>query len=93
MAVLDLHHPWLFGFGILGNIISLLVFLAPMSTFIRIWRAKSTMGFHSFALALLAGFVSRFPLLFLLHRLVLRFKYSKQRVLSSCHSTCLSSSQ
>ncbi|CAH9080304.1 unnamed protein product [Cuscuta europaea] len=47
MAILDHHHPWLFVFGVLGNIISLLVFLAPLSTFVRIWKAKSTMGFHS----------------------------------------------
>lgn len=47
MAILDLHHPWLLVFGILGNIISIFVYLAPVSIFIRIYRAKSTMGYHS----------------------------------------------
>lgn len=47
MAIFDLHHPWLFVFGVLGNIISILVFLAPVPAFRRICKEKSTMGFQS----------------------------------------------
>ncbi|KAG9144751.1 hypothetical protein Leryth_017227 [Lithospermum erythrorhizon] len=47
MAIFDLHHPWSFTFGILGNIISFFVYFAPLPTFIRIRREKSTMGFQS----------------------------------------------
>lgn len=47
MAMFDLHHPWLFVFGVLGNIISILVFLAPVPAFRRICKEKSTMGFQS----------------------------------------------
>lgn len=47
MALFDLHHPWVFVFGVLGNIVSLLVFLAPVPTFIRIYKAKSTLGYQS----------------------------------------------
>ncbi|KAL3636480.1 hypothetical protein CASFOL_021027 [Castilleja foliolosa] len=45
MAIFDLHHPWAFTFGLLGNIISIFVYLAPLPTFIRICKEKSTMGF------------------------------------------------
>ncbi|XP_031096505.1 bidirectional sugar transporter N3-like [Ipomoea triloba] len=57
MALLDFHHPWLLVFGILGNIISITVFLVPTSTFIRIYKEKSTMGFHSlpYVIALLSS--------------------------------------
>ncbi|XP_015881729.3 bidirectional sugar transporter N3 isoform X1 [Ziziphus jujuba] len=47
MAVMNLHHPWSFTFGILGNIVSFMVYLAPVTTFYRIYRKKSTEGFHS----------------------------------------------
>ncbi|KAF8018382.1 hypothetical protein BT93_H3309 [Corymbia citriodora subsp. variegata] len=47
MAFLDYHHPWTFTFGILGNIVSFFVFLAPVPTFCRIYRKKSTEGFQS----------------------------------------------
>ncbi|XP_012090787.2 bidirectional sugar transporter N3 [Jatropha curcas] len=40
-------HPLIFTFGILGNIISGMMFLAPLPTFIRVYRKKSTEGFHS----------------------------------------------
>ncbi|KAJ9140127.1 hypothetical protein P3X46_030809 [Hevea brasiliensis] len=41
------HHPWIFTFGILGNIISVVMFLAPLPTFFRVYRKKSTEGFQS----------------------------------------------
>ncbi|XP_057811208.1 bidirectional sugar transporter N3-like [Salvia miltiorrhiza] len=57
MALFDIHHPWAFTFGILGNIISVLVYLAPVPTFIRIYKEKSTMGFDSlpYAVALFSS--------------------------------------
>ncbi|MCD7451214.1 bidirectional sugar transporter [Datura stramonium] len=47
MANVSHDHPLVYTFGILGNIISFMVFIAPVPTFYRIIKKKSAEGFHS----------------------------------------------
>ncbi|KAI3763235.1 hypothetical protein L1987_53688 [Smallanthus sonchifolius] len=42
------HYPHLtFAFGLMGNIVSFMVFLSPLPTFYKVYKRKSTEGFQS----------------------------------------------
>ncbi|KAH7867165.1 hypothetical protein Vadar_029757 [Vaccinium darrowii] len=47
MAMITMQHPLVFIFGALGNIISFMVFLAPIPTFYDIVKKKSAQGYQS----------------------------------------------
>ncbi|XP_068667472.1 bidirectional sugar transporter SWEET14-like [Aristolochia californica] len=47
MAIFAIHSPGTFIFGLLGNLVSFMVYLAPLPTFYRVYKKKSTEGFQS----------------------------------------------
>ncbi|KAL5701407.1 Bidirectional sugar transporter sweet14 [Ranunculus cassubicifolius] len=47
MAIISGHHPLAFTFGLLGNIVSFMVYLAPLPTFYTVYKRKNTEGFQS----------------------------------------------
>ncbi|XP_060206408.1 bidirectional sugar transporter SWEET14-like [Lycium barbarum] len=47
MTNISHDHPLTYTFGILGNIFSFMVFIAPVPTFYRIIKKKTSEGFHS----------------------------------------------
>ncbi|PON77219.1 Bidirectional sugar transporter SWEET10-like [Parasponia andersonii] len=51
------HHYLTFAFGLLGNIVSFMMFLAPIPTFHKIYKKKSAEGFQSlpYVVALLSS--------------------------------------
>ncbi|KAL6902157.1 hypothetical protein ACP4OV_005033 [Aristida adscensionis] len=55
--MVTLEHPLVFAVGILGNILSFLVTLAPVPTFYRVYKKKSTESFQSvpYVVALLSA--------------------------------------
>ncbi|CAA3009534.1 bidirectional sugar transporter SWEET14-like [Olea europaea subsp. europaea] len=59
MALFSMHNPLVFTLGILGNLVSFMVFLAPVPTFYRVYKKKSTEGFHSvpYVIALFSSMV------------------------------------
>ncbi|GKE88975.1 bidirectional sugar transporter N3-like protein, partial [Tanacetum coccineum] len=55
MELLDVRHPMVLVFGILGNIISAGVYFAPLPTFREIHKRKSTMALQWLFYALIKG--------------------------------------